>query len=78
MEGQMTLVIGILGAIGTMLLGLISAGIIALVKATINNTSELKVLSKTIHELAQMPPRVEKLSKDVDEIWAWKRKTETK
>jgi len=68
-----TIMWSIFGAIGTMLLGLISAGIIALVKATINNTAEMKVLSKSITDLAKMPAKVDKIKSDVDNIHEWKR-----
>lgn len=73
-----TIMWAIFGAIGTALLGLISAGIIALVKATINNTTELRVLSKAIRELAHVPAAVEKIKGDVDNIHQWKRDHEKK
>lgn len=77
-ETLITVMWTIFGAIGTMLLGLISAGIIALVKATINNTAEMKVLSKSIADLAKMPAKVDKIKSDVDSIHNWKREHEKK
>lgn len=68
----------IFGAIGTMLLGLLATGVVALVKATIKNTAEMKVLSAAIKELAKVPAKVEKVRSDVDSIHEWKRNHEKK
>lgn len=73
-----TIMWGIFGAIGTMLLGLVAAGVVALVKATINNTAEMKVLSKSIQDLARIPAKVDKIKTDVDNIHDWKRNHEKK
>jgi hypothetical protein len=77
-ETLMTIMWTIFGAIGTMLLGLISAGIVSLVKATINNTAEMKVLSNTIKDLAKVPAKIDKIKSDVDSIHNWKREHEKK
>ena len=68
-----TIMWSIFGAIGTMLLGLLASGVVALVKATINNTAEMKVLSATIKDLTKVPAKVEKIKTDVDNIHDWKR-----
>lgn len=68
-----TIMWSIFGAIGTMLLGLLSAGVVALVKATINNTAEMKVLGATIKDLAKVPAKVDRIKTDVDNIHDWKR-----
>lgn len=68
----------ILGAIGTAFLGLISWGIKSLITATINNTSEIKLLAKSIDGLAKVPAKVEKIKSDVDSIHNWKREHEKK
>lgn len=68
----------ILGAVGTMFLGLISWGIKSLISATITNTSEIKILSKSIQDLAKIPAKVEKIKSDVDNIHSWKRDHEKK
>lgn len=73
-----TIMWSIFGAIGTMLLGLIGTGLVALVKATINNTAEMKVLSKSIADLAKVPAKVDKIKADVDNIHNWKREHEKK
>lgn len=72
------IILSICGAIGTMVLGLISAGIIALVKATISNTAEMKILGKAIADLAKVPAKVDKIKSDVDSIHSWKREHEKK
>lgn len=77
-ETMITVMWAIFGAIGTMLLGLLAAGITALVKATINNTAEMKVLSQAIKEMSKIPPKVEKIKQDVDNIHEWKRNHEKK
>lgn len=56
-----------------MLLGLLASGVVALVKATINNTAEMKVLSSTIKDLSKVPAKVDKIKSDVDSIHEWKR-----
>lgn len=68
-----TIMWSIFGAIGTMLLGLLATGVVALVKATINNTAEMKVLGNAIKDLAKVPAKVEKIKSDVDSIHEWKR-----
>ena len=77
-ETTVTIMWTIFGSIGTMLLGLLATGVVALVKATINNTAEMKVLSKTIQDLAKIPPKVDKIKQDVDNIHEWKRNHEKK
>lgn len=71
-----TIVWGIVGAIGTMFLGLIAWGIKSLITATINNTTAIKVLTEKMNGIIEDNERNRKLKQDVDEIWAWKRKSE--
>jgi outer membrane murein-binding lipoprotein Lpp len=68
----------IFGAIGTMLLGLLATGVVALVKATISNTAEMKVLGAAIKDLTKVPAKVDKIKQDVDNIHEWKRNHEKK
>lgn len=77
-DTYMTIMWSIFGAIGTMLLGLLATGVVALVKATISNTAEMKVLGAAIKDLTKVPAKVDKIKQDVDNIHEWKRNHEKK
>lgn len=77
-ETSVTIMWSVFGAIGTMMLGLLAIGVVSLVKATINNTAEMKVLSAAIKDLTKVPAKVDKIKQDVDNIHEWKRNHEKK
>lgn len=55
----------ILGAVGTSALSLIGVGIVAQVKATINNTKQLAVVSSKLEEIVSKTDKISKLEDDV-------------
>ena len=56
-----TLILAVLGAAGTLLMGLLSAGIIALVRVVLKNTHELAVLNSKIERIVENDHKVPKI-----------------
>ena len=61
-----TIVWTILGALGTALLALVVWGLKKLITATFENTVQVKLLNQHIEKLLLLPPRVEKIERDLN------------
>ena len=73
-----TIVISILGSIGTIFTGLIVWGLKSLIGAVIKNTNEMAVLSSKIETIMKNADKIPELEKDINSFHAWKREVITK
>lgn len=64
----------ILGATGTVVLGLISKGISSLVSKTLDNTTELKIMSATLKAVVDETKSIPKMKEDINYLHRWRRK----
>lgn len=57
----------IVGAVATTFLGLIAWGLKKMIMTTFENTVQIKLLTEKLDTLLKLPPRMEKVEKDITE-----------
>lgn len=72
-----TVIISILGSLGTIMTGLIVWGLKALVGAVIKNTQEMAVLNSKIESIMKNAEKIPELEKDINAFHAWRREMTT-
>lgn len=64
-----SVIIAVLGSVGALLMGLLSAGIIALVRATLKNTQEMAVLNSKIEKIVENDGKIPKMLQDLNNFY---------
>lgn len=71
-----SVLVGLIGFLGTISTGLIVWGIKSLVGATLQNTKELAVLNSKLETLVEKTESISKIKEDLNHLHAWRKQQE--